>query len=260
MALRMRRPYEAERLAIQVLRSNRGNVLAAQVLGEALLLQNRPEEAIGPLQRCAKRSPDPATETLLAMALNAAGRRGEALDQLRQATERRPPFALAFLEMGDRLGEIGRFEEGVALLERGLALMPAAVALQVALGHLHLKRNDRSSSRRVFQQARETAPERYDVQVSLAKAMVLDGEYAAAAELYRRALAIHPDDSMTRISFGKCLLEMGDRGAGEAALREAAQCTGQFTGLAILALAETTHGRFFLRPSDVARFLQVEMS
>src|SRR3954464_13911142 len=92
LALRMQHPEEAERLASGVLKSNRGNALAAQVLGRALLMQNRAAEAIVPLERAAHRGEDPAIETLLAGALAAAGRFDEALDQLRQTTARRQPF------------------------------------------------------------------------------------------------------------------------------------------------------------------------
>src|SRR5438270_4429036 len=133
LALRMQHPEEAERLAAAVLKSNRGNVLAAQVLGRALLMQNRAAEAIVPLEKAARRSDDPAIETELAIALAAAGRRNEALDQLRQTTARRPPFPQAFVEHGGLLSKIGRLEEAVAVLESGLALAPDVVELQIEL-------------------------------------------------------------------------------------------------------------------------------
>jgi predicted Zn-dependent protease len=60
LALRMQRPGEAERLAAGVLKSDRGNAVAAQVLGRALLMQSRAAEAIVPLQRAVRRSDAPA--------------------------------------------------------------------------------------------------------------------------------------------------------------------------------------------------------
>jgi predicted Zn-dependent protease len=258
LAFRMQRPDEAERLASDVLKSNRGNVLAAQILGRALLVQNRAGEAIDALQRAARRSNDAEIETLLAAALAAAGRDDEAMDQLRQTTARRPPFLPAFVELGRQLGEAGRFDEGIAVLESGLALAPGALDLRVGLGHLHLKRNDRASARALFSQVLAATPQRHDALVALAKVMALDGEYAAAADVNRRALALHPDDAATRINLGKCLLEMGEREAGEATLRAATRGTAQLAGLALMALAAAPHGRFFLRPSAAAKFLRVE--
>jgi Tfp pilus assembly protein PilF len=254
----MQRPNEAERLASDLLKSNRGNVLAAQILGRALLMQNRAAEAIVPLERAARRSDDPETETLLAVALAAAGRSDEARDQLRRATARRPPFPPAFLEYAGQLAKTGGFDEAIAVLESGLALTPDAIDLRMELGYLHLKRNTRAKARGMFLQVLAAAPERHDALVALARVMALDGEYAAAADTYRRALGMRPDDAMTRNNLGVCLLEMGERDAGEASLRAATRGAPQMAGLAITSLAAASHGRFFLRPSATAKFLRVE--
>jgi Flp pilus assembly protein TadD len=250
----MQRFDEAERLASGLLKSDRGNILAAQILGRALLMQNRADEAIEPLQRAAKRSSDPETETLLAVVLAGAGRRDEALDQLRLTTARRPPFH----ELANQLRNVGRFDEGIALLESGLALTPDAVELQMGLGYLHAARNDRARARALFSKVRTAAPGRHEAIVALAKVLAVDGEYAAAADLYRHALGLQPDDTATRVNLGKCLLEMGERDAGEATLRAATRGSAQLAGQAIKALAAAPHGRFFLRPSAVAKFLNVE--
>src|SRR5436190_3531261 len=255
LALRDQRAGDAERLAAGVLKADRGNVLAAQVLGQALLLQGRPQAAIDPLRRAAGREPDAETETLLARALAGAGREAEALDQLQRATTRRPAFPLAFLELGERLGDLRRFDEGLAVFEAGLTLLPDAIILSMGLGYLHLKRNDRAAARARFLRVRAAAPERYDAMVALARVMALDGDHADAADLYRHALALRPDDALTRISLGKCLLEMGAREAGEATLRAALKSDPRLAAQAIAALAATPHGRLFLRPADAATFL-----
>lgn len=257
MAFQMGRPDEAERIASAVLKASRGNILAAQILGRALLMQNRAQEAVEPLRRAAKRSDDANIETVLASALIATGARDEALELLRRAIKRQPPFLPAFAELGRELGKDGAFEEAIAVLERGLELAPASPDLRMALGHIHVKRNDRKTARALFVQVRAAAPERYDALVGVAQVMALDGEYAAAAELYKRAVALQPDDALTRINLAKCLLELGDREAGEAALRMAARST-PMSGRAMTALAAAPHGRFFIRPSAAAKFLRGE--
>jgi Tfp pilus assembly protein PilF len=258
LALRTQHPNEAERLASQVLKSNRGNALAAQILGRALLMQNRADEAIVPLERAARRSDDPAVETLLAAALATAGQSDEALDQLRQTTARRPPFPPAFLEHAGQLAKAGRLDEAIAVLENGIALAPDAVDLRMELGFMHVKRNNRTKARALFLQVLAMAPERHDVFAALAKVMALDGEYAAAADNYRQALGLRPDDAVIRNSLGLCLLEMGERDAGEANLRAAVRGAPQMAGQAITSLASSSHGRFFLRPSAVAKFLRID--
>src|SRR5947209_4236535 len=121
-ALRTQRPHEAEQIAAGVLKANRNDTRAAQVLGQALLMQNRAGEAIAPLER-AVRSEDPAAETLLAMALAASGQREKALEQLRRTTARRPPYPQAFLEHGGLLAKLTRFDDAIAVLESGIALV-----------------------------------------------------------------------------------------------------------------------------------------
>lgn len=254
----MQRPHEAERLAEGVLKSSRGNALAAEVLGRALLMQNRADEAIAPLERAARRNDNPAIETLLATAYAATGRSDEALDQLRRTMARRPPFSPAFLEAAGQLGKNGHLAEAIAVLEDGLALTPDAADLRMELGFLSIKQNNRARARALFLRVLAAAPERHDALVALAKAMALDGEYAAAADTYRRALGLRSDDAVTRNNLGICLLEMGERDAGEANLRAAMRGDPHTAGRAITSLAASSHGRFFLRPSAAAKFLGVD--
>jgi tetratricopeptide (TPR) repeat protein len=86
----------------------------------------------------------------------------------------------------------------------------------------------------------------------------LDGEIALAADAFRRALALAPEDAPTRANLAACLLELGDRDAGEANLRLAVRGRPQMLGPAIYALIHSSHGRFFFRRSATARFLQRE--
>jgi predicted Zn-dependent protease len=255
-ALRAHQPDEAERLADYVLKSNRGHPLAAKLLGQAKLVKGEPTAAIEPLRRAAARSPDAETETLLARALHLAGRTDDAVTELRRAVTRRPAFPLAFLELGDRLGELGRTDEAVAVFEEGLALVPNAAVLAVGLGYLRLARNERGPARALFEQVRAAAPGRYDALSGLADTLVVDGDYAGAAALYRQALAMRPDDAMAQLALGKCLLELGQRDAGEAAVRAATRGGTQGQWEAVHALAATPHGRVFLRPSDALAFLR----
>jgi tetratricopeptide (TPR) repeat protein len=257
-ALRMQRPDEAERLAADVLKSDRSNVHAAQILGRALLIQNRPAEAIVPLERAARRGEDPAVASLLGGALAAAGRSSEALDQLKKTTAQWPSFVPAFLEYAGLLNNMGRFDEAVAVLESGLAVTPGAGDLRLELGLLHVKRNDRAEARAALQQVLAATPERPDAMAALATVMSLDGEYAAAADLFRHVLRLRPDDAMSRHTLAACLLEMGERDAGEASLRAGIRGAPQTAGLAITMLAGSSHGRFFLRRSDAAKFLIAE--
>src|SRR5579862_6057808 len=91
-AIQAGRLDEAERLAAGVLEGNAGNLAAMQLLGTALLMQGRGQEALVPLERAARQSHNAATETWLAMALRQVGREEEARKRLYRAIKRRPPF------------------------------------------------------------------------------------------------------------------------------------------------------------------------
>lgn len=255
LALRMNQASEAERLASEVLKAERANVMAASLLGQALLAQNRAEEAVSPLEKAARRSGDPSLETLFAIALASSGQDEHAHAQLRKTIARRPPFPPAFRELAARLNKRGESAAAIKVLEECLAQTGNIAELQIDLAQLYLGRNTRTRAREVLTQALAAAPGRPDIVALLARVMLLDGDYAAAADAYRHVLAARPDDAMTRADFAVCLMEMGDREAGEANLRAAMRGRPDMLYRAISSLAAPVHGRLFLRPSAVVKFL-----
>lgn len=249
---------DAERLAAPVVAADPANVLAAQLLAAALLGQGRPAEAIAPLREAARLSEDPATETFLGHALAGSGQGVEAVEQLRRATTRRPPFMPAFLELGCQLGAAGLADDAVTVLEEGLALAPASAALKLALANLLLQRNDRVRARRLFEEAHAAEPNRIDGLVGMAKVGVLDGDYEGAAGHYRRALALQPEHALLRIELAKCLLETGCEDEGLALLRASASASPALAAQGAVALAASGHGRFFLRTGRALEFMRGE--
>ena len=73
---------------------------AAKFLGYALLMQERVDEAVAPLEKAARASRNPEIETQLAIALRHAGNNDKALLWLRRAIKRTPPFPPAFRRAG----------------------------------------------------------------------------------------------------------------------------------------------------------------
>lgn len=253
LALHMQQPAEAEQLALQVLKSDRGNVLAADVLGRALLAQNRIDEAIVSLAKFARRTEEPSIESLLAGMLAAVGRQDEALDHLRRAITRRPHYIPAFVELASQLQKTGQFDEAMTVAESGLTFEPQSADLQLALGYVLTERNERSRARAVFAQVHAVEPTHHDALRALAAAVIWDGDYRQAADLYRRALAIKPLDD-TRIRLAKCLLELRQREDAEAVLRTATH--GLSAAPAVKAMVSASHGRIFLQLSSTLDVLR----
>ena len=126
-----------------------------------------------------------------------------------ETTARRPAFPPAFREYAGQLAKAGRLDEAIAVAESGLPLTPDIIELQIDLGRLYLGRNDRVRAREMLLRALAAAPGRPDIQAVLARVMVFDGEYAAAADIYRHGLARQPEDAMMRVDLGICQLELG---------------------------------------------------
>ena len=255
-ALQMQRPDETERIASAIAASETKNVLALQLWGHALLIQNRPGEAVRPLESAIGVSDEPAIATLLAAALAGSGRQDEALALLGRTAARRPLYPPACLEYSAQLSKGGRLDEATAALENGLVAAPGSAELRLELGFHHLRRNARAKARATFEQIVTAHPDRTDAVAALAKVLAMDGKYIVAAEAYRRVLAQHPNDMMARNNLAICLLEAGDRAAGEMSLRDVVRGVPQMAGQAMSALASASHGRFFLRPSGAAAFLR----
>ncbi|MGY4303695.1 Flp pilus assembly protein TadD [Bradyrhizobium sp. USDA 4369] len=257
-ALRGRQFARAEQIAASILRTAKTDRAALLVYAHALLGQHRAGEAVVPLEKAILRGSDPEIETLLGAALCESRRGADGIAQLRKTAARRPPFLPAFQELAGRLAKSAELTEAVAVIEDALALAPDSVDLKLDLGRLCLQANDRARARANLVAAREAAPGRPDILIELAWVQFLDGDYAEAAGTYKHALGLRPEDTQTRANLAMCLMEMGDRAGGEAALRTVVRGRPHLLSRAAYTMVVSSHGRFFFRPSDAAKFLQAD--
>ncbi|KJC47706.1 hypothetical protein UP06_11455 [Bradyrhizobium sp. LTSP857] len=258
MALRAKQFDVARQLATEALKSNRSDRNAVLILAHALIGLGRADEAVVPLEKAARRNSDPEIETLLGHALCNSRRSVDGIAQLRRTAGRRPPYLPAFQELAGQLANGGGVGDAIGIIADALALAPASIDLQLDLGRMHVRNNNRTEARRVLSAVRNAAPGRTDILTELAWAQLLDGAYADAADTYRHALGLRPDDALSRANLAICLMEMGERDGGEAALRSVFRGRPHMLGRAAFALAASSHGRFFFRPSAAAKFLDRE--
>jgi tetratricopeptide (TPR) repeat protein len=250
------RPQDAEKIAADALRSDPRNAVALYALGCALTMQGRAGEAIAPLEAAAGGHDDPTLETMLAIALRQAGRHQAAVDRLELAIMRHPGHAAAFLELGHLLVVLDRYDEAVDVLGRGVEIAPTLPQLSIQLGYAHLSRGDCEAAKHAFARALENSPGSHDALFGLAKAHQERGDNEEAAAVFRRYLVGRPDDAGALLSLGHCLLELGETEAGYECFRRAARGDAQRYGNALTSLASAARGRFWLRPSQAARFLR----
>jgi tetratricopeptide (TPR) repeat protein len=255
-ALQAGRPLEAERLAAGVLKGNSGSVPAMQILGSALSMLGRNEEAVAPLERAARASRDAATETQLATALRKLGRLDDARERLERAIKRKPPFAPAFVELADTLSALDRQQDAIDIVQQGLAIAPNFAELSARLGRLLALQGKTKQAREAFGRTLALAPGHADALFSLARIFQAERDFTQAADVYRRMLAARPNDPEIRIGLGICLMELGRTEEALGHLRAAGAAGAKTYGEVVSALADAGKGRFWLRPSDAARALR----
>jgi tetratricopeptide (TPR) repeat protein len=255
-ALNSGRPADAERIAAGALKANPRNVLALQVLTNALLLQNRIADAIAPLEAATRGNHDPQIETMLGIALRQAGRLEDALSWLKRAVKRRPPHAPAFYELGCLLSFLNRDDEAVEAFNRGLDTAPLMPQLSVQLGYVLLRRKSYAEAKIAFGRALANSAGSPEALFGLAKAHQAEGDNAAAAGYFRQCLMSRPNDVDMWLQLGYCLLELGDRAAGYECFRTATRGDPQNYGNTLAALVKSGRGRFWLKPSKAAQYFR----
>ena len=254
-AINRGRPDEAEQFTRDVLGRIPQHATALHLLGCALLLQNRPRQALTPLEKAARARQDPEIETQLAIALRRVGRTDDALARLRRATKRRPAYPFAFHELGFLLSSLHRTDEAIEVITRGLELAPAMPELLVQLGGIHHARGDRANAKVAYSKALAVAPEHADGHYGMGVTLLDECDFVPAAEHLQRSLAGNPADLQARLRLGTCLLELGRPEEALEALRAAIRGDPKCYGLVLKLLSTSARGRFWLRPSSAAKIL-----
>jgi tetratricopeptide (TPR) repeat protein len=254
-ALNGGRPAEAERIAADLLKRKPDHPRASHILGYALLMQGRAQDAVAALEPAARRHHDAELDTQLAIALRRAGRTDDALARLRRAIKRRPPFAAAFYELGCLLSSLERNAEAAEIFARGLEVAPMMPELSIELGLALLALRKHGEARIAFARALSISPDAPEALHGMARACQEASAHREATAYFRRYLVTKPDHWSAWLGLGHCLLELGDRDAGYDCFRTAAR-GDPGAGHALASLVKSAHGRFWLKPSDATQFLK----
>jgi tetratricopeptide (TPR) repeat protein len=246
---------EAERITRDVLARSAQHMEALQLLGGLLMAQKRPREAVAPLEEAARRNGNPELETHAAIALREIGRTDEALAWLYRAIERQPVYPRAFEELGNLLRAKRRFVEAEFVLKLGLEAAPTAPELSLALGGVCLDRANALGAKIAFARALSIVPGNADALVGFGVALQYEGDFARAAERFRRVLARDPGHQRARMNLGYCLIELGQLDEGITCLRAAVQAAPHNYGSALRMLISAGRGRFWLKRSAAGECL-----
>lgn len=227
-----------------------------KILGVALQLLGRSEEALDPLLQAAARLPDDAeahcnaaivlqsqrrfdeAETCYRHALridpgyadaclnlgalyNAQGRLDEAEAALRDALRIRPGYAEAHANLGGVLQALDRLDEAETHCRQALELTPDNPRALNNFG-IVLQRQGRLNEAVVhFRSALAHLPGFAAAHRNLAQTLHAQGERRTAEQHYRQAIAFDPEDAGACLSLGELLRQSGRPGEAEAMYRRA---------------------------------------
>jgi Flp pilus assembly protein TadD len=245
----------AESIVRDVIARNPRHAEALQLLGALLMAQQRPRDAIAPLEEAARLAAGPEVETHLAIALRDTGRSDDAVTWLFRAIECQPAFPRAFKELGELLRAKRRYAEASSVLQRGLDAAPTLPELSLLLGGVCLDRADAAGAKVAFARALALAPGNTDALMGFGVALQYEGDFARAAERFRRVLAADPAHPRARLNLGYCLIERGEMDEGIACLRAAVEAAPHSYGGALKMLVGAGHGRFWFKRSAAADYL-----
>jgi tetratricopeptide (TPR) repeat protein len=156
---------------------------------------------------------------LLGVALRMQGK--DALPALQRATELLPDDAAAHNNLGNALGQCGRWDDAVASYRRALALNPAFAQAYNNLGFVLRALGRLDDAVTSYRRALQIKPDYTEAHHNLGDAWLRLGRYDDAVSSYRRALALSPQFIEAHHNLGNALLELGQLDDATASYRRA---------------------------------------
>lgn len=156
----------------------------------------------------------------LGVALDRANLPAEAEGQLKRAIELDPKRAEPYYALGKMCGKYSRFKEAESYLRKAAALAPqdveTAFLLSVTLLELSVRTNEpyREEARDILLKLEKQAPQDVRILSLLASSHVFFNQIQEAEALYRRIIALQPDDIKSKALLGRSLAEQATSPAG----------------------------------------------
>jgi tetratricopeptide (TPR) repeat protein len=208
--------HDYETLWLDTLAKNPACWMAANNLGLVYEKTGRLDDAVARYEEALRIQPDfPDAHTNLGNVLLAKGRKDEALAHLRESVRLAPDSAEAWNNLGGGLNETGRTTEALECYRRAVSLTSDDARLHLNLGAALTAAGalDEATSELEKTTARGPSPalpaSRAAAHFNLGNALFQKERLAEAADQYRRALTLRPDDLDSRINLGYVYVRTG---------------------------------------------------
>ncbi len=166
---------------------------------------------------------DPAIDLSLALAHQAAGRKVEAENILRQLLLSAPDFHPAYHLRGLLAFESGNMVLATELIAKAISLNDSVALYHLNFGELCRRQGRLDEAVLAAQRAAVLSPVNLDARYNLGLALFGKGEFAAAVDAYHAALALNPVHGPSLNNLGSALNKLGQLAEAEAAFSRAVQ-------------------------------------
>jgi len=214
-----------EQKAQETIRCWPDHFLGWKALGNVLLMQGRPADALDPLSNAAKLAPNDAqARQNLGSALLELGRFAEAEQSYRQALALKPDYVQAHNNLAIALTNLGRFEQAEASYRQALTLKPDFTEAHNNLGNTLLELGRFPEAESSYRQALALKPDFAEAHRNLGNVLMKLERFAEAETSYLQALVLKPDYALAHSGLGDVLLQLGRLVDAIACYRKALDC------------------------------------
>ena len=216
------------------------------LLGNALQMEDRHQEAVDAFEKAARRGgrPPAALYHNWGKSLAILRRRQQAAEVLREAALLDPTDVDAWRMLGATLTELGQWKDAAACQERVMRLRPS-VTHSLELGATLYELNRTEEAERVVRQALAIDPHSIEARGLLAHVLSDQDRHSEAVEHARQICAARPNDVVPRLVLASVLSVAGNH---EEALREASAAALQ--AASDDARSHSTLGHIYIRMND----------
>ena len=216
------RYYEAETLALLITQQFPEHQFGWKVLAAVFNQTDRVSQSLAANQVAVQLAPqDAEAHSNLGNRLNDLGRFEEAEAHCRRAIALKLDYTEAYSNLGITLTELGRFEEAEAHFRQAIALKSDFAEAHSNLGNVLKKLGRFIESQASCRQAIEFKPEYAEAHNNLGITLQEIGKLEETEASYRQAIKLMPDFAEAQNNLGVTLQELGRLDEAEASFRQA---------------------------------------
>ncbi|MFO1475561.1 MAG: tetratricopeptide repeat protein [Verrucomicrobiota bacterium] len=141
----------------------------------------------------------------LGVALAAAGRDREAVEQYEISHRLNPDFVRPMINLGQIAAGQGRLDDALRWFQSALRIAPDSALLHSNLGAVYAMMGRMDDARREFAEAVRLDPKNADACNNLGRALEQGGDLEGAMQRYRQAIALQPGNLQARINLANAL-------------------------------------------------------